>query len=164
MLLTCGTSMFLGCYNVFFQADVQYVNRSMCRWHLQYSSDIRCLILFCFEFLYRFWKFNLCHPCSIPCFSNCFSFLLPPPGVEMRGILTLSAVTKSTTALSAALWEPHISMLSHFIWHFNFYCVARLSDAKQRKTGAILAQQQSAAVTCGSDSFPGVMGWNVATL
>lgn len=54
------------------------------------------------------------------------------PGVEMGGMLTPSAVTKSTRTLSDALWEPHISILSHFIWHFNFYCAARVREAKSK--------------------------------
>lgn len=90
-----------------------------------------------------------------------FSVFFSPlfPGMEMGGMPPPSAVTKSTRKLSDALWEPHISILSHFIWHFNFYCAARVRRAeKQRKTGAILARQQWAVATCGSDSFRGVMG------
>lgn len=33
---------------------------------------------------------------------------------------------------SDALWEPHISILSRFIWHFNFYCGARVREAKRK--------------------------------
>lgn len=47
--------------------------------------------------------------------------------------LSLFLVTKSARALSDALWEPHISILSHFIWHFNFYYAARVWGKKKNK-------------------------------
>lgn len=58
-------------------------------------------------------------PSSIPqvvqLFSGVFFVVFFFPGVEMGGMSSLSAVTKSTRTLSDALWEPHISILSHFI-------------------------------------------------
>lgn len=57
-------------------------------------------------------------PSSIPQVVQLFSgffLLFFFPGVEMGGMSSLSAVTKSTRTLSDALWEPHISILSHFI-------------------------------------------------
>lgn len=63
-------------------------------------------------------------------FSMFFFFL----GWKWEGCrLSLSLVTKSTRTLSDALWEPHISILSHFIWHFNFYHAARVRGKKKNK-------------------------------
>lgn len=62
------------------------------------DNSIYGLNLCDFQFLHKFWEIEF------------MSLRL-----EMGGIPTLSAVTKSTTALSDALWEPHISMLSRFI-------------------------------------------------
>lgn len=70
--------MFLGCYNAFFPVEVG----EHCRRHLQYSSDIRCLILFCFEFLYRFWKFNFVSPLQ---YSLLFQLFFFPPLVSRGG-------------------------------------------------------------------------------
>lgn len=56
----------------------------------------------------------------------------------------------------------HILASCHVLYDISIFTVLpeweRLKE-KQRKTGAILARQQWAAATCGSDSFCGVMGY-----
>lgn len=46
------------------------------------------------------------------------------------------------SAFGNALWEPPISTLLRFIWHFSFYCAATVrlcSERRRQQAGAILA-------------------------
>lgn len=56
----------------------------------------------------------------------------------------------------------HILASCHVLYDISIFTVLpewERQKEKQRKTGAILAQQQWTAATCGSDSFRGVMGY-----
>lgn len=58
----------------------------------------------------------------------------------------------------------HTLASCHVLYDISIFIVLpewERQKEKQRKTGAILAQQQWAAATCGSKSFCGVMGYTV---
>lgn len=119
------------------------------------------------QFFRRLWKLNLCHPLaflklfnfSVGFFFCCCFFSW---GGNGRDVVSLCSYKINKNAFRCPLGATYQHPVTFYMtFQFLLCCQSERGKKKekQRKTGAILAQRQRAAATCGSDSFCSLMGY-----
>lgn len=123
----------------------------------KYTANCMHYLLFCHS---RPCKLNWCRHKSIPQLLHFFPpFFLGWKWVGSR----LSMHSQNQQERFHMPFGSHILASCHILYDISiFNCAARLREEKrekQRKSGAILARQQWAEASWGSDSFGGVVGY-----